>query len=124
MVCSEVVNLPPEHLCPEVFTNELHYIQLILEAGRVPGQPRQSKHQHWLSRHVVTHVTYLLLHIQYVHACLPLNESLSHPEAHALKDRNTDSSVLKRRNSSSKRTNFIQVYCVLNSACVLVWRVL
>lgn len=45
MVCSEVVNLPPEHLCPEVFTNELHYIQLILEAGRVPGQPRESKHQ-------------------------------------------------------------------------------
>ena len=41
MVCPEVVNLPPEHLCPEVFTDELHYIQLILEAGRVSGQPGQ-----------------------------------------------------------------------------------
>lgn len=46
MVCSEVVNLPPEHLRPEVFTDKLHYIQLILEARRVPGQPRRSKHQH------------------------------------------------------------------------------
>lgn len=42
MVCSEVVHLPPEHLCPEVFANELHDIQLILEAGGVPGQSGQS----------------------------------------------------------------------------------
>lgn len=46
MVCSEVVDLPPEHLCPEVFTDELHYIQLILEAGSVPGQPMQSEDEH------------------------------------------------------------------------------
>lgn len=44
MIGSEVVNLPPEHLCPEVFTDELHYVQLILKAGWVPGQPRQNKY--------------------------------------------------------------------------------
>lgn len=52
--------------------------------------------------------------------CIPLNESLSHPEAHALKDRNTDSSVLKRRNSGGfigKRTSFILVYCAVPYVC-------
>lgn len=38
MVCSEVVHLPPEHLGPEVFADKLHYVQLIFEAGGVPGQ--------------------------------------------------------------------------------------
>lgn len=49
MVCSEVVNLPLEHLRPEVFADELHDIQLILEAGRVPGQPVRTKppHRRW-----------------------------------------------------------------------------
>ena len=28
-----------EDLCPEVFTDELHYIQLIFKAGGVSGQP-------------------------------------------------------------------------------------
>lgn len=45
MVCSEVVHLPPEHLSPEVFTDKLHYVQLVLKAGRVPGQPRKSKYK-------------------------------------------------------------------------------
>lgn len=39
MVGSEVVNLSFEDLCPEVFTDELHYIQLVLKAGGVSGQP-------------------------------------------------------------------------------------
>lgn len=38
MVRSEVVHLPPEHLCPEVFANELHDVQLVLEARGVTSQ--------------------------------------------------------------------------------------
>lgn len=41
MICSEVVDLSPEHLGPEVFADELHYVQFIFKAGRVPGQPGQ-----------------------------------------------------------------------------------
>lgn len=91
MVCPQVVNLPPEHLCPEVFTDELHYIQLVLKAGRVPGHPGQSERHHRLLKLKTIHVT------QCVHTGLPLNESLSHSEAHALEDRNTNSSVLRGR---------------------------
>lgn len=120
MVCSKVVNLSPEHLRPEVFTDELHYIQLILEAGRVPGQPRWTKHKH---RHLIKvrmHVAqHLLLHIQYVSVHLPLNESLSHPEAHAFKDRHTNSSVLERRKVK------LFIGSVDNKLlCVLMWFVL
>lgn len=39
MVRSQVVNLSPEHLCPKVFADELHYVQLIFEAGRVSSHP-------------------------------------------------------------------------------------
>lgn len=89
MVCSEVVNLPLEHLCPEVFTNELHYIQLILEAGRVPGQPRESKHQHRLlkthedaSRNSIYCCTYRMCMLVYLSMspCPTLKPMLSRTE--------------------------------------------
>ena len=102
MVCSEVVNLPLEHLCPEVFTDELHYVQLILEAGRVSGQPGQNMHLNINEdkRHTGTCMC--------VCAHPPLNESLSHPEAHAFEDRDADSSVLERgRNTSGLVSSFI-----------------
>lgn len=42
MVRSEVVHLPPEDLCPEVFANELHDVQFVLEARRVTSQSEHS----------------------------------------------------------------------------------
>lgn len=92
MVCSQVVNLPPEHLCPKVFADELHYVQLIFEAGRVSCHPREQT----LSQ-TVTLKEGSSLRMKTV----PLNESLSHPEAQTLKDRNTDSSILETRHLSN-----------------------
>lgn len=57
MVGPEVVNLPPEHFCPEVFTNELHYIQFIFKAGRVPCQStHERKIFSYLRKHFREHV--------------------------------------------------------------------
>lgn len=129
MICSEVVNLPPEHLCPEVFTDELHYIQLILKAGWVSGQPRQSKCHLSIMYHLwgyMSHCTCcIVIQRQYVSAYVPLNESLSHPESHAFENRNTSSSVLKRGYSSGlfsywARTNFMCVImCTVRCLCGL-----
>lgn len=94
MIGSEVVNLPPEHFCPEVFTHKLHYIQLVLKAGGVFGQPTHSKHTLSLKC-----MTCMLLDKQYTCALIPFDESLSHPEAHAFENRHTDRSILKRRHS-------------------------
>lgn len=49
MVRSEVVHLPPEHLCPEVFANELHDVQLVLETR---GVTSQSEYRHNL-KHIL-----------------------------------------------------------------------
>lgn len=43
VVCSEVVDLLPEHTRPKVFTDELHDVQLIFEARRVLRQSTRKK---------------------------------------------------------------------------------
>lgn len=79
MVRSEVVHLSPEDLCPEVFANELHDVQFVLEARRVTSQ---SEHSSNLKRMLKTGK--VVLRTPDVDVSLPLNESLTHPEAHPL----------------------------------------
>lgn len=43
MVGSKVVDLLLEHAGPEVFTNELHDVQLVFESHRVFGQSTEEK---------------------------------------------------------------------------------
>lgn len=107
MVGSEVVNLPPENLSPEFFADELHYVQLILKAGRVPGKPGESNHhlRHWGQQGGVIY-TRRVCHTQ-PHTGVPLNESLSHSEAHALQDRHADSSVLHTQRESERMRQVI-----------------
>lgn len=45
VVCSEVVDLLPEHTRPKVFTDELHDVQLIFEARRVLRQSTGKKQE-------------------------------------------------------------------------------
>lgn len=102
VVCSEVVNLSPEHLRPEVFTDKLHYVQLIFKAGGVPGQSAKYLTQTLIrkSMNVAIIVANLVQNVCY----LPLNESLSNPEAHGFQNRNTHRSVLHRKQNISTIT--------------------
>lgn len=43
MVRSQVVHLPPEDFCPKLFANELHDVQLVLEARWVTSQSEHSR---------------------------------------------------------------------------------